>query len=303
MARRDQPYLPLFVKDFLSDEKLKECSAESHGIFINLMCVMHLSHDYGTILLKQKYKQNSKQIINFALQLEKQMPFSAEIIERSLAELVAENVVQIDGDSLSQKRMVKDGKVSDVRASAGSKGGKGSKSNGKFANGFASGFAQAKSKANTEIEIEYINETENENNSDNESEDSGDKKGGIVKPSARMEEIRKIVQFLNTSAGTKYKPTAQSTQRHINARLDEGYTLKDFIAVIKKKAAEWKCTDFAKYLRPETLFGGKFEGYLNQPDKAPAQTAKSAVNVYAELAEEARAEERLDSGVIEVDTS
>jgi len=167
MARRDQPYLPFFVKDYLSDEKLKECRAESHGVYINVMCLMHTSHVYGTILLKQKYKQNGKQILNFAYQLAKQLPFSLEEIERSLTELVAEDVLQIDDEKLSQKRMVKDGMLSDIRASAGSKGGKSKEKSGSFAKAKLQAKVQAKPQAkvqaNSEIEIENEYATNNEN--------------------------------------------------------------------------------------------------------------------------------------------
>ena len=74
-----------------------------------------------------------------------------------------------------------------------------------------------------------------------------------------------IVDFLNLKAGTSYKPTSKATQAHINARIAEGYTVDDFREVIKKKCDEWKGTDMEKYLRPETLFGSKFENYLNAP--------------------------------------
>jgi len=51
----------------------------------------------------------------------------------------------------------------------------------------------------------------------------------------------------------------------IKARIADGFTIKDFETVIQKKADEWLKTDMSKYLRPETLFGTKFESYLNQP--------------------------------------
>ena len=40
-------------------------------------------------------------------------------------------------------------------------------------------------------------------------------------------------------------------------------TVDDFKTVIDKKCDEWIGTEWEKYLRPETLFGTKFEGYLN----------------------------------------
>ena len=69
MARRDQPYLPLYVQDFLTDEKLIECSAESTGVYIRLLCIMHKSQEYGRILLKQKDKQSESKLSDFAFKL------------------------------------------------------------------------------------------------------------------------------------------------------------------------------------------------------------------------------------------
>ena len=72
------------------------------------------------------------------------------------------------------------------------------------------------------------------------------------------------VDYLNEKAGTKYKTNSKNTTKHIQARIREGYTLEDFKTVIDKKCSEWLNTDMEKYLCPETLFGSKFEKYLNQ---------------------------------------
>lgn len=75
--------------------------------------------------------------------------------------------------------------------------------------------------------------------------------------------IHEIVDYLNTVCGTSYKASTDKTRKLINARLNEGFTVDDFKTVIHKKSREWLNTDYAKYLRPETLFGTKFESYLN----------------------------------------
>lgn len=77
-----------------------------------------------------------------------------------------------------------------------------------------------------------------------------------------------VLQHLNAKAGTNYRPSGKDAQRHINARLAEGFTVEDFKTVIDKKCAEWLGTDYEQYLRPATLFGTKFESYLNAPAKA-----------------------------------
>ncbi|HOD31779.1 MAG TPA: hypothetical protein PKM79_09140 [Smithellaceae bacterium] len=150
MALRDQPYIPLYVQDFLTDEKLIECSAEATGVYIRLICILHKSEEYGKILLKQKDKQDVKHLKNFASKLLRQMPYSYEVIEKSLNELLTEGVIQIEGDYLFQKRMVRDNDISLKRSESGKKGGKKTQ--------FASRFAKAKIQANTEDEYEYENE-------------------------------------------------------------------------------------------------------------------------------------------------
>ncbi len=76
--------------------------------------------------------------------------------------------------------------------------------------------------------------------------------------------IKNIVDYLNSKLNTKYRYDTQSTQKHIKARLNEGFIYDDFVAVIDKKYDAWHDTDMAMYLRPETLFGNKFQSYLNE---------------------------------------
>ena len=73
-----------------------------------------------------------------------------------------------------------------------------------------------------------------------------------------------IVDYLNLKANTKYRSSSNKTKTLIKARINEGYSEEDFKKVIDNKTDEWLNTDMEKYLRPETLFGTKFESYLNQ---------------------------------------
>lgn len=73
-----------------------------------------------------------------------------------------------------------------------------------------------------------------------------------------------IISYLNEKAHTKYRPSSSKTKTLIKARLNEGFTEDDFKKVIDNKTEEWLNSDMEKYLRPETLFGTKFESYLNQ---------------------------------------
>lgn len=75
---------------------------------------------------------------------------------------------------------------------------------------------------------------------------------------------QEIIDYLNSKANTNYRATGKKTKDLIKARINESFTLEDFKIVIDKKCNEWLGTDFENYLRPETLFSNKFEGYLNQ---------------------------------------
>ena len=79
--------------------------------------------------------------------------------------------------------------------------------------------------------------------------------------------VRIPLAYLNHSVGKNYK-YLEKNLKHIIARFNEGYTLEDFKQVIDVKTEEWKDNpEFFKYLRPETLFGSKFDSYLNQKPK------------------------------------
>lgn len=86
----------------------------------------------------------------------------------------------------------------------------------------------------------------------------------ILSPSSTAYPYKDVINYLNQQTGKHYKSTTKKNQTVIRARTDEGFTLDDFKQVVNNKVAEWKGTDMEKYLRPETLFGNKFEGYLNQ---------------------------------------
>lgn len=75
----------------------------------------------------------------------------------------------------------------------------------------------------------------------------------------------KIVDYLNECTGKSFRHTSAKTKDCIQARFNEGFVLDDFKKVIDVKVKEWSNDEnMNKYLRPETLFSNKFEGYLNQ---------------------------------------
>ena len=153
-----------------------------------------------------------------------------------------------------------------AKVKAGQNGGKksGKVRKAKATNKKAEANVKANAKANKEAKAEA------------ESEANGEAKGQpkdkdkvitnvITNPIAPYGEI---LDYLNEVCGTHYR-IGEKTKSLIHARFSDGFELNDFKAVIDTKAADWlRDPKMAKYLRPETLFGTKFESYLNQPKAA-----------------------------------
>ena len=75
---------------------------------------------------------------------------------------------------------------------------------------------------------------------------------------------KEIIDYLNLKTNKSFKTNTKDTQKHIQARLKEGFKIDDFKKVIDNKTSKWLNTDMEQYLRPTTLFGTKFESYLNE---------------------------------------
>lgn len=82
------------------------------------------------------------------------------------------------------------------------------------------------------------------------------------------DKTKTIIDYLNEKTDSHYKATTPKTKQLVQARLKEGFTVDDFKTVIDKKTATWlNDNKMNKYLRPLTLFGTKFEDYLNEKVK------------------------------------
>jgi uncharacterized phage protein (TIGR02220 family) len=100
-------------------------------------------------------------------------------------------------------------------------------------------------------------------------------KGNEVKTKVSSKKLdypyQEIISYLNNKTNKNFKHTSKETQKLIKARINQGFTIADFQAVIDRKSEKW-LTDpkMVDYLRPQTLFGTKFESYLNETDARPS---------------------------------
>lgn len=121
---------------------------------------------------------------------------------------------------------------------------------------------------------------------DVEVSDTMDKKPQEAVRENFSDEIEEIVAYLNQVCSTSYRANTEQTRKHITARLKEGYTVEDFKAVIQYKANEWgRDEHMTQYLRPHTLFSGKFESYLQNAKKFNPELFRKRGNEKAEEAE------------------
>ena len=76
---------------------------------------------------------------------------------------------------------------------------------------------------------------------------------------------REIIDYLNQKAGKSFKHSAAGNKKVIKARWNEGYKLDQFKRVVDNKCQDWLNDEkMSQYLQPSTLFGNKFDQYLNQ---------------------------------------
>ena len=123
----------------------------------------------------------------------------------------------------------------------------------------------------------YVNVSSNGSNSQanhdcTEIDTKNNSKRKATNEDSFVEKVKAVIDYLNEKANTKYRYSTQQTRQLINARLKEKYTVDDFKAVIDCKVKDWgNDKKMSEYLRPQTLFGTKFESYLQQALKSNGQ--------------------------------
>ena len=89
---------------------------------------------------------------------------------------------------------------------------------------------------------------------------------------------QEVITYLNQVTKKNFNKDTASHHKYIKARLKEGYELKDFKHVINVMSATWMGTDYERYLQPQTLFGNKFDSYLNRSMPNNVRSFASAVD-------------------------
>jgi len=122
-----------------------------------------------------------------------------------------------------------------------------------------------------------------------EAEGSQYKQEDIKKDKKKEIPYAEIVDILNDQTGRSFKSGTSATRKVITARWKEGFTLEDFRVVIESKVSQWRDDPKMKeYLRPETLFGTKFESYLNygKENNTPKQKTQEESPLFIQTEEQ-----------------
>lgn len=142
----------------------------------------------------------------------------------------------------------------------------------------------------TKRKLKYSNSNSLNSEQENQKKIKRKPKGYTIKEKEKEINIySRVITRLNEISNKNYKHTTKKTIACIDARINEGFTENDFYKVIEIKAKEWLGTNMEMYLRPETLFGNKFEGYLNQNqhimEQPKAQFGKPSID-YSQMTPE-----------------
>jgi uncharacterized phage protein (TIGR02220 family) len=160
---------------------------------------------------------------------------SEEMTVKILSELKENNILNIEflpekKAKIESRRMLKDVAISKIRSEVGKKGGRPEKQ--------TKSKTKAKVKQNTEYDIDN--------------------------------DIECVIEYLNNTIGSNFQKKSKKNTEPIRARFRDNFKPEDFEKVILHKFSQWgQDPKMKEYLRPETLFGNKFEGYLQVANSPP----------------------------------
>jgi len=115
------------------------------------------------------------------------------------------------------------------------------------------------------------------------------------------EQVEEIIDYLNLNTGKNFRSSTKETCRLISARFSEGFKVEDFKGVIDNMKFKWSGTKFQQYLVPTTLFGSKFETYLNQGKEVEKMEHKRGNVASSDEGSRKELEEKLSKIVLKED--
>lgn len=186
------------------------------------------------------------------------------------------------------RNIVKWDGIKEKRSEAGRKGGLRSAELRREANEANATFASSASEANEANQAVKVKATGTVTGTGKVKE-KGEGKVSADRADGLLSLSEKIISYLNEKTGAKYPTDSRTASSKIYALADEGYTEADMRMVIDKKCADWLYDDkMREQLRPSTLFGVKFEEYLNAPVSLKMEKEQKRADAQSDLKRQLR---------------
>ena len=279
-----RPSFQFYPADWRANAKLRRCTEAERGIWIDTICLLHDSEEYGVLRWPLK---DIAQALGCKVQLlnglrEKGVlkgadvgqPFKGHIYTPRHAGKAGDAVFLIaeqSGPVWFSSRMVEDEYVRTKRATQGTQEatpkppfGDGL---GTPKGGHPSRDARAQSSSSSSENLKDIVRLAPD--------------AGLSRERREAREAgKRAIEYLNEKAGTRYSATEANLKFPVDRILVDKATEADLVAVVDLKCRHASEGSFdRKYLRPETLWNAtKFSGYIGQVGvRAPAEELRLAV--------------------------
>lgn len=268
-----RPSFQFYPADWRNNAKLRRCSEAARGAWMDVLCVLNDSDEYGVcrwpladlarsagvplkllkeLAAKDVLKGGDKQCEAYVY-----TPRSGRKNGEPVT-LVAES----DGPCWYSSRMVRDEHVRQTRGS-GTRFGAESDEDGQHADGSPNATPKAAPKRAPKPPF-------GERSGDGSSSSSSSSIKTLTTLSGKPD-VLAVLAHLNAKTGRKYEPVDANT-RLIAGRLKDGATVEQCKAVIDAKVAKWGADPkMADYLRPKTLFNAtNYAQYVGELGAAAA---------------------------------
>lgn len=282
-----RPSFQFYPADWRSNAKLRRCSQAERGIWIELLCLLHDSEEYGVLRwpLKDIATAVGCRVQELRAMQEKGVLKGADHGEQVEPCIFVPRHAGRDGEPVTllkaqagpiwySSRMVRDEYVR-ARRGAGTRFGEEPKGAPMPTPKPPIGYGPSSSSSSSSSKP--LNPLSGGSAPDDAQ--AGKEKDGKADKRAAKAAAERAIAYLNVKAGTKFQPVEANLKRPMARMLYDGASEQDLLAVVDLKAAEAVRGEFdRKYLRPATLWEAeKFAQYVGQlATGAPAATRESA---------------------------
>lgn len=111
-----RPSFPFYPGDWLSNTELQSCSLSAQAVWIKLMCFLHKSKPYGTLMVNHKVVPMVNLARMLGLPIEELTTYIQELEDAGVFKRTKEGAIK-------SNRMIRDEELRNLRAAGGSKGG------------------------------------------------------------------------------------------------------------------------------------------------------------------------------------